>query len=50
MSVDQELTTCGVLCVEKMCGELGSGSCVKEVQGGGDDDDEAELYGSTSCV
>jgi hypothetical protein len=52
MSVDQELTTCGVLCVEKMCGELGSGSCVKEVQGcgGGDSDDEAEFYGSTSCV
>jgi hypothetical protein len=43
MSVDQELT---------MCGELGSGSCVEEVQGGGggDNDDEAEFYGSTSCV
>ena len=25
MSVDQELTTCSVLCVEEMCGELGSG-------------------------
>jgi hypothetical protein len=54
MSVDQELMTCGVLCVEEMCGELGSGSCVQEVQGGGgcdgDDDDEAEFYGSTSRV
>jgi hypothetical protein len=52
MSVDQELTTCGVLCVEKMCGELGSGSCVQQVQGGGGggDDDEAESYGSTLCV
>jgi hypothetical protein len=51
MSVDQELAMCGVLCVEEMCGELGSGSCV-EVQGGGGggDDDEAEFYGSTSCV
>jgi hypothetical protein len=39
--VDQELTTCGVLCVEEMCGALGSGSCVEEVQGGGGDD-EAE--------
>jgi hypothetical protein len=50
VSVDQELATYGVLCVEQMCGELGSGSCVEEVQGGGvdddddddDDDDEAE--------
>jgi hypothetical protein len=51
MSVNQELATCGVLCVEKMCGELGSGSCVEEVQGGGgDDNDEAKFYGSTSCV
>jgi hypothetical protein len=24
--------------MEEMCGELGSGSCVEEVQGGGDDD------------
>jgi hypothetical protein len=42
--VDQELATCGVLCVEEMCAELGSGSCVKEVQGGGGggDGDEAE--------
>jgi hypothetical protein len=41
----------GVLCVEEMCGELGSGSCVEEVQGGdGDDDDEAEFYGSTSSI
>jgi hypothetical protein len=31
-----------VLCVEEMCGELGNGSCVEEVQGGGDDDDEAK--------
>jgi hypothetical protein len=60
VSVDQELTMCGVLCVEEMCGELGSGSCV-EVQGGGNgggggggggggDDNEAEFYGSTLCV
>jgi hypothetical protein len=28
--------------VEELCGELGSGSCVEEVQGGGDDDDEAK--------
>jgi hypothetical protein len=28
--------------VEEMCGELGSGSCVEEVQGG-DDDNEAEF-------
>jgi hypothetical protein len=44
VSVDQELATCGVLCVEEMCGELGSGSFVEEVQGGGggDDDDEAK--------
>jgi hypothetical protein len=39
------------VCVEKMCGELGSGICVEEVQGGGgDDDDEAEFYESTLCV
>jgi hypothetical protein len=43
--VDQELTTCGVvwcgvLCVEEMCGALGSGSCVEEVQGGGNDEAE----------
>jgi hypothetical protein len=52
VSVDQELATCGVLCVEEMCGELGSGSCVQEVQGGGggDDEEEAEFYGSTSSV
>jgi hypothetical protein len=39
--------------VEEMYGELGSGSCVEEVQGGGGcdgDDDEAEFYGSTLCV
>jgi hypothetical protein len=24
--IDQELATCGVLCVEEMCGEMGSGS------------------------
>jgi hypothetical protein len=40
VSVAQELATCGVLCVEETCGELGSGSCVEEVQGGGGDDDE----------
>jgi hypothetical protein len=45
--VDQELATCGVLCTEEMCGELGSGHHVEEVQGGGgggggDDGDEAE--------
>jgi hypothetical protein len=27
-----------VCCVEEMCGELGSGSCVEEVQGGGGED------------
>jgi hypothetical protein len=50
VTVDQELAMCGVLCVEEMCGELGSVSCVEEVQGGGGDDEEAEFYGSTSCV
>jgi hypothetical protein len=50
VSVDQELATRGVLCVKEMCGELGSGSCMEEVQGGGGDDDEAGFYGSTSCV
>jgi hypothetical protein len=30
-----------VRCVEEMCGELGSGSSVEEVQGGSGDDDEA---------
>jgi hypothetical protein len=56
VSVDQGLATCGVvwcgvLCVEEMCGELGSGSCVEEVQGGGGGgDDEAKFYGSTSCI
>jgi hypothetical protein len=38
------------VCVEEMCGELGSGSCMEEVQGGGDDDDKARFYGSTLCV
>jgi hypothetical protein len=45
VSVDQELAMCGVLCVEEMCGELGSGNCVEEVQGGGGGgggDDEAQ--------
>jgi hypothetical protein len=42
MCLAQELVTCGVLCVEETCGELGSGSCVEEVQGGGGGDDEAE--------
>jgi hypothetical protein len=40
--VDQELATCGVLCVEEMCGAVGSGSCVEEGQGDGGGDDEAE--------
>jgi hypothetical protein len=39
MSVDQQLTTCGVLCMEEMCGVVGSGSCVEEGQGDGDDDE-----------
>jgi hypothetical protein len=51
VSVDKELTTCGVLCMEEMCGVVGSGSCMEEGQGdGGGDDDEAEFHGSTSCV
>jgi hypothetical protein len=34
---------CGVLCVEEMCGAVGSGSCVEEGQGdGGGDDDEVK--------
>jgi hypothetical protein len=40
VSVDQELAMYGVLCVEAMCGELGSGSSVQEVQGGSGDDDK----------
>jgi hypothetical protein len=49
--VDQELATCAVLCVEEMCSELGSGSCVEKVQGGsGGDDDKAVFYERTSCV
>jgi hypothetical protein len=43
MSVDQELASCGALCMEEMCRVVGSGSCVEEGQGdGGDDDNEAE--------
>jgi hypothetical protein len=42
-SADQELTLCGVLCMEEMCGVVGSGSCMEEGQGdGGGDDDEVE--------
>jgi hypothetical protein len=44
---------CGVLCVcvEEMCGELGSGSCVEVQGGGGDDgDDKAEFYGSMQTL
>jgi hypothetical protein len=50
VSLDQELATCGVLCVEEMCGALGSGSCMEEVQGGGGGGGEAKFYGSSSCV
>jgi hypothetical protein len=43
VSVDQELTTCGVLYIEEMCGAMGSGSCIEEGQGdGGGDEDEAK--------
>jgi hypothetical protein len=42
VSVDHELKTCGVLCVEEMCGELGSGSNAKEGQSGGGGDNEAK--------
>jgi hypothetical protein len=43
MSVDQELATCGMLCMEEMCGVVGSGSCMKDGEGdGGSDDNEAE--------
>jgi hypothetical protein len=44
VSMDQELTMCGVLCIEEMCGVVGSGSCVEEGQGngGGGGEDEAE--------
>jgi hypothetical protein len=45
--VDQKLATCGVLCMEEMCGVVGSGSCVEEGQG---DDDKAVFYRSSSCV
>jgi hypothetical protein len=31
---------CVVCCVEEMCGALGSGSCLEEVQCGGDDEAE----------
>jgi hypothetical protein len=42
VSVDQELTTCGV---------MGSGSCVEERQGDGAGyDNKAEFYGSSSCI
>nr|CAD7262492.1 unnamed protein product [Timema shepardi] len=41
MSVDQELATCDVLCVEEICSELGSGSYLEEGQDSGEDDDEA---------
>jgi hypothetical protein len=37
MSVDEDLTTCGVP-VWMKCDELGSESCVEEVQGSGGDD------------
>jgi hypothetical protein len=41
--VDQELATCGVLCMEEMCGVVESGSCVEEGQcDGGVDDNEAK--------
>jgi hypothetical protein len=57
VSVDQEHATCGVLCMEVMCGVVGSGSCMEEGQGGGGDADNetgvqtgAEFYGSTSCI
>jgi hypothetical protein len=36
-----------VLCVEEVCGELGSGSSVEEGQGGGCGDNDAEFYQST---
>jgi hypothetical protein len=43
MSVDQEIMMCGVLCMEEMCGVLGSGSCVEEGQGDGSyDNSEAK--------
>jgi hypothetical protein len=49
--VDQELATCGVLCIEEVYCVVGSKSCAEEGKGdGGDDDDEAEFYGSTPCV
>lgn len=40
MSVDQELATCGVLCVEEMCGEVGSENSVEEGQSGSGADDD----------
>jgi hypothetical protein len=43
VSVDQELVMCGMLCMQEMCGVVGSGSCVEEGQGdGGGDDNEAK--------
>jgi hypothetical protein len=39
VSVDQELSMCGVLCMEEMCGVVGSGCYVEEVQGDGGDDE-----------
>jgi hypothetical protein len=53
MSVDQELSTCGVLCIEEMYGAVGSGSCMVEGQGDGGDEAKSKLvlsYGSISCV
>jgi hypothetical protein len=42
VSLDQELTMCGALCMEETCGVVGSGSCVDGQGDGGADDDEAE--------
>jgi hypothetical protein len=38
-----------VLCMEEMCGMVGSGSCVEEGQGDCGDND-AEFYGSILCI
>jgi hypothetical protein len=50
MPVDQKLAMCGMLCMEEMCSVVGSGSCMEEGQGDGDEAESEPVPSFTEAL